>query len=197
VTVLHNKTPDTVQLAIQWILEDNRGTPRAQTSLLKAVIDSLPQSTLESIVNNKIEDASQIHKALVMLRGRDEKDTSLKLLRHVLEERFQQILEITLTAMEPLCAPNVISIIRAGIRTLDDSYMSNACEALNSIPNRKLTQQLGQLIQDAFMPKRAIAAASAGDIDMVLESLSQRPDTWLQECTRAALFTLRGDHSHG
>jgi HEAT repeat protein len=197
VSVLHNKTPDTVQLAIQWILEDNRGAPRAQTSLLKAVIDSLPHSTLESIVNNKIEDASQIHKALVMLRGRDEKDTSLQLLRHVLEERFQQILEITLTAMEPLCAPNVISIIRAGIRTLDDRYMANACEALNSIPNRKLTQQLGQLIQDAFMPKRGIVAASAGDIDVVLESLSQRPDTWLQECTRAALFTLRGDHSHG
>jgi HEAT repeat protein len=197
VSVLHRTTPDAVQLAIQWILEDNRGTPRAQTALLKAVIDTVPPSTLELIINNKIEDASQIHQALVMLRGHETKDTSLKLLKHVLEERFQQILEITLTAMEPLCAPNVISIIRAGMRTLDDRYMANACEALNSIPNRKLTQQLGQLIQDAFMPKRGTAVASTGNIDAALESLSTRSDAWLQECTRAALFTLRGDHVHG
>jgi hypothetical protein len=119
------------------------------------------------------------------------------LLKHVLEERIQQILEITLTAMEPLCAPNVISIIRAGMRTLDDRYMANACEALNSIPNRKLTQQLGQLIQDAFMPKRGPAVASTGNIEIMLESLSQRSDSWLQECSRAALYTLRGDHNHG
>ncbi|MGD8933321.1 MAG: hypothetical protein PVF35_00975 [Gammaproteobacteria bacterium] len=197
VSVLHKNTPDVAQLAIQWILEDNRGTPRAQTSLLKAVINAIPQSTLESIVNNKIEDASQLHKALVMLRGHEEKDTSLRLLKHVLEERIQQILEITLTAMEPLCAPNVISIIRAGMRTLDDRYMANACEALNSIPNRKLTQQLGQLIQDAFMPKRGPAVASTGNIEIMLESLSQRSDSWLQECSRAALYTLRGDHNHG
>jgi ATP/ADP translocase len=197
VSILHKKTPDAVQLAIQWILDDNRGTPRAQTALLKAVIDNIPPSTLELIVNNKIEDASKIHQALVIMRAQDEKGTSLKLLKHVLEERFQQILEITLTAMEPLCAPNVISIIRAGMRTLDDRYMANACEALNSIPNRKLTQKLGQLIQDAFMPKRSAAVATGGNIEAVLESLSLRSDTWLQECTRAALFSLKGEHKHG
>lgn len=198
VEMLRHLTPDAVQLAIQWILEDNRGTPRAQKSLLSAVIENVPNSTLEQIINSKIEDARKIHQALVMVRAQhDEKDSTLKLLKHVLEERFQQILEITLTAMEPLCAPNVISIIRAGIRTLDDRYMANACEALNSIPYRSLTQPLGELIQDAFMPGRGTAVTGAGNIEIALEALSSRSDNWLQECARSALFNLREEHKHG
>jgi HEAT repeat protein len=198
VNVLHKDKLDVLQLAVQWILEDNRGSPRAQKTLLNAVIDTIPLGTLELIINNKIEDARQIHSALVSLRGHtDDRNRTLKLLNHVLEERFQQILEITLAAMEPMCAPRVISIIQAGIKTLDDRYMANACEALYSIPNRKLTQQLGQLIQDAFMPKRETAVSSTGEVEAVLESLSMRPDRWLQECARSALLSFKGNSNHG
>jgi hypothetical protein len=197
VNILHKDNLDVLQLAVQWILEDNRGSPRAQKTLLNAVIDTIPQSTLELIINNKIKDARQIHSALISLRSHnDDKNRTLKLLTHVLEERFQQILEITLTAMEPMCAPEVISIIQAGIKTLDDRYMANACEALNSIPNRKLTQQLGQLIQDAFMPKRETTTYSTGEVKIVLESLLMRPDSWLQECARSALLTFKGNSNH-
>ncbi len=198
VDVLRKDTPDTPQLALEWILEENRGTPRAQKTLLSAVIDAIPQSTLELIIDNKIEDARHIHSALVTVRGhQDDLNKTLKLLKHLLEERLQQVLEIALTAMEPLCATNVISIIRAGIGTLDDRYMANACEALNSIPNQTLTQPLGQLIQDAFMPTRQTVVSSTGSIEVVLESLSMRPDTWLQECARSALHTFQGNSSNG
>jgi HEAT repeat protein len=193
VDTLGKDTSDVSQLALQWILEDNRGTPRAQNTLLDAVIESVPLSTLELIVGNKIEDAREIHRALVMIRGQhDAQNSTLKLLQHLLEERFQQILDITLTAMEPLCAHGVISTIRAGIRTLDDRYVANACEALHSIPHRKLSQPLGQLIQDAFMPARRTAITSPESLEAVLESLAMRPDAWLQECARAALGSCRG-----
>ena len=162
------------------------------------MIESVPLSTLESIIGNKIEDAREIHRALVMIRGQhDRQDSSLRLLQHLLEERFQQILDITLTAMEPLCAKGVISTIRAGIRTLDDRYVANACEALHSIPHRTLTQPLGQLIQDAFMPSRGSAAAATETLETILKSLARRSDAWLQECARAALVTCSGNHRHG
>ena len=185
---------DASQLAIKWILEEKKGTPRAQNTLLCAVIETgLPQSTLESIIENKIEDARQIHGALVTVRGyHDDHNHALKLLCHLLEERFQQILELALTAMEPLCARGVINVIRAGIRTRDDRYVANACEALHSIPHRTLTQPLGQLIQDAFMPARRTGMSSAENLEVALESLAMRPDAWLQECARAALGTCRG-----
>jgi len=190
--ILHKETPDVQQLAIQWILENNRGTPRTQITLLNSAIENIPQGMLELIIDKKIEDARQIHQALSVVCGHyDDKNRTLRLLKHVLEERFQQILEITLTAMEPLCAPNVISIIRAGIRTLDDRYMANACEALNSIPNRKLTQQLGKLFQSAFMTKRETTVSSAENIEVVLEPLLLKSDSWLQACTRTALLSLK------
>ena len=193
VDALRKETPDVSQFALKWIFEDNRGTPRAQNTLLGAVIESLPLSTLESIIGNKIEDARKIHRALVMIRGQhDVQDSTLRLLQHLLEERFQQILDITLTAMEPLCARGVISTIRAGIRTLDDRYMANACEALHSIPHRTLTQPLGQLIQDAFMPARHTAIHGTESLEAVLQSLAMRSDDWLQECARAALISCQG-----
>jgi hypothetical protein len=193
VGALRKETPDVSQFALKWILEENRGTPRAQNTLLGAVIETVPLSTLESIIGNKLEDAREIHRALVMIRGQhDHQNSTLKLLQHLLEERFQQVLDITLTAMEPLCARGVISTIRAGIRTLDDRYMADACEALHSIPHRTLTQPLGQLIQDAFMPARRTAIPSAESLEAVLQSLAMRSDAWLQECARAALISCQG-----
>lgn len=193
VEALRRDTPDVVQLALKWISEDNRGTPRAQNTLLSAVIETVPQSALEMIIGNKIEDARQIHSALLTLRGQHrDHNSTLRLLQHLLEERFQQILDIALTAMEPLCARGVIATIRAGIRTRDDRYVANACEALHSIPHRALTQPLGQLIQDAFMPAHRSAISSAASLETVLESLALRPDAWLRECAGAALLSLPG-----
>ena len=190
--ILREDTPDAQQLAIKWIYEDNRGTPRAQKTLLSGIIDTIPQSTLELMIKNKIEDAHQIYKALLTVRGYQKSQSSaLKLLQHLLEERLQQIIDVALTAMEPLYASNTISVIRAGIRTLDDRYIANACEALNSIPNQALAQPLGQLIEDAFMSTNQGVVSSAGNIETVLESLAIRPDTWLQQCTNSALLALR------
>ena len=194
VEVLLKDAPDAPRLALKWIVEENKGTPRAQNALLCAVIETgLPQSTLEAIIENKIEDAREIHRALATARGyQDDQNSALKLLRHLLEERFQQILEIALTAMEPLCARGVISVIRAGIRTRDDRYVANACEALHSIPHRALTQPLGHLLQDAFMPRRRAEVSSTESLEALLESLATRPDAWLQECARTALGAYRG-----
>ena len=198
VSSLKIHTPDLEQLAIKWILDDNRGSPRAQKTLLNAIIDDMPHTTLESIVKNKIEDARHIYAALKSIRSHTDKDNrSIKLLKHVLKERFQQVLDITLTALEPMCAQNVISIIQAGIRTHDDRYMANACEALNSIPNRKLIQPLGQLLQDAFMPGQDKNEAKTENINSVLEKLMIRQDNWLRECANKTLVNIKENYSHG
>lgn len=201
VEALRKEMPDATELALKWIYEDNRGTPRAQETLLNAVISAIPLSTLELIIDTKIKDARQIHRALITVRhhqhdrNNDNQNNNMRLLQHLLEERFQQVLEIALTAMEPLCARNVISIIRAGIRTLDERHMANACEALNSIPNQTLTQPLEQLIQDAYMHTRQTVTSSTESIEVVLESLAMRSDTWLHECANSALLTLQRNNN--
>ncbi|MCK4704237.1 MAG: HEAT repeat domain-containing protein, partial [Gammaproteobacteria bacterium] len=196
VDVLRIDTPDATQLALKWIIEDNRGTPRAQETLLNAVIDAIPKSKLELIIDNKIKDAQQIHKALLTLYGfQDKNNSALKLLHHLLEERLQKIVEIALTAMQPLCADNVISVIRAGMRTLDERHIANACEALSSIPDQTLIQPLSELIQDAFMPSQLKLASTTENVEIVLQTLMLRPDTWLQQCASSALLTLRKNNN--
>ena len=192
VDTFHKETPDAPELALKWITDDNRGTPRAQETLLNAIIKTMPQNELKLIVDNKIKDARQVHRMLVTLRDyKASLNNHLGLLKHVLEERLQQILEITLTALEPLCAPHVIPIIRAGIRTHDERHMANACEALQSIPNQKLTLTLGQLFQDAYMPTKETKLSNTDDIEAVLDSLASRRDPWLQECAKAARDSFR------
>ena len=200
VEVLRKETPDTTKLALKWISEDNIGTPRAQETLLDAIINTAPLSTFESIVENKIKDAQNIHRALITVRSHqderdDEQNNHMRLLQHLLEERFQQILEIALTAMEPLCAKNVIAIIRAGIRTLDERHMANACEALHSIPHHTLTQPLGQLMQEAYMPSSQTVKSKTENIDDVLDSLASRSDSWLNECVDAVRVTLQRENN--
>ena len=201
IEALRKETPDATILALKWISEDNRGTPRAQETLLNAIISAVPLSTLKSIIDNKIKDARQIHRALITVqnhlndKNNDNQNNNMRLLRHLLEERFQQILEIALTAMEPLCARNVISVIIAGIRTLDERHMANACEALNSIPNQRFAKPLGQLIQDAYMHTHQTVTSSTESIEVTLESLATRSDTWLQECTNSALLSLQRNNN--
>ena len=55
IEALRKETPDATILALKWISEDNRGTPRAQETLLNAIISAVPLSTLKSIINNKIK----------------------------------------------------------------------------------------------------------------------------------------------
>jgi uracil-DNA glycosylase len=69
--------------------------------------------------------------------------------------------------------------------------MANACEALQSIPNQKLTLTLGQLFQDAYMPTKETKLSNTDDIEAVLDSLVSRRDPWLQECAKAARNSLR------
>jgi HEAT repeat protein len=194
---LYQDVPDRTNLVLDWILEGNRGTPRAQNTLLSsAIAEELPPSVLESIIKKKIADAHQLYRALVTVRGhRDTENIALKLLCRLLEERCQQIIEIALTAMEPLCARGVIAVIRGGISTRDERYVADACEALHSIPNRKLAQPLGQLIEEAFTPGRRKGTNGAETLETVLESLTARPDAWLRECAGAALATYRGTAS--
>jgi hypothetical protein len=117
----------------------------------------------------------------------------LRLIEHLLEERFKQILEIALTAMEPLCDTYVISTIRAGLRTNDDRYIANACEALHSITHLKFTHSLGQMIQDAFMPPRLKVVAKADSIEVLLEKLMMRRDDWLQYCAEHSSELIKGN----
>jgi ATP/ADP translocase/HEAT repeat protein len=191
---LRKQVPDAIEFVLTWMIEDNRGSPRAQNTLLSSVIEKgMPQGALESIINKKIADARQIYGALATVRHhRQAGNSALELLCCVLEERLQQILEIALTAMEPLCPPGVIAVIRGGISTRDKRYVANACEALQSIPNRKLVQPLGQLIQDAFMPAHRAVSPATEKLEGVLESLATRPDAWLRECAGVALAATRG-----
>jgi hypothetical protein len=190
---LRKQVPDLTDLVLDWVLR-NRSTPRAQNTLLSAVIGSgLPRDALESIIKNKITDARQLYSNLITLRKHSESGSSaLQLLCRLLEERFQQVLDIALTAMEPLCAHGVIAVIRGGISTRDERYVANACEALHSIPNRKLVQPLGQLIQEAFMPAHRMEITGTEKLEVVLEALAARPDAWLRECSGAALAACRG-----
>jgi hypothetical protein len=111
-------------LALEWI-SSNRGSLRAQQSLLRSLLEStLPTSVFEEIARTKASEARVAQQALCMLvkSPGSGASTAHTLLRHALKEHLDQTIELALMAMEPLYEPGIIGIIRAGFLSGDTNF---------------------------------------------------------------------------
>ncbi|MEA2093242.1 MAG: hypothetical protein U9P11_01610, partial [Pseudomonadota bacterium] len=191
---LGKASPDSGDIALRWI-SDNRGTPRAQQSLLGILQQQdLPAAVYECIASQKVDETLQLQDACALLEdrsGRDNEPAALTLVRYTLNERMEQTIQLALLALEPLHEPGIIGIIRAGFSSGDIRHAANACEALCNLDNRHVAGRLHDILQQTLSKQRAENTGMRfKDQAQVLDWCIKEKDEWLQYCARHALQSL-------
>jgi hypothetical protein len=176
-------------LALKWI-SSNRGSPRAQQSLLKSLLEStLPASVFENIARIKSEEARVLQQALCML-GEDsarDPDTAHTWLRHVLKEHLDQTIELALMAMEPLYDPGVLGIIRGGFLSGDSRHVANACEVLGNLDRKHVVRSLNEILENAACNDACKDGSTFQSLDDALYWCANHESDWLKSCGVQAL----------
>lgn len=185
-----------VELLIRWIL-DNRGFPRAQQSVLKALSGyRLPEDGFQRIAESKVNEATALWRALRVLRHergtQDPQNETLALLELVLQERVKQVLDLALMAMENFEDRGAVAAIRAGLASPDRRQIAHACEALHNLRDHALTAPLIAIVDSTGFEKKEAREARGPSFQNsrdVVAWCTAHPDTWLRECATCLIST--------
>ncbi len=184
---LQRHVADFQDIATRWV-SDNQGNPRAQQALIEYLQQTkLPNAAYESIAGRKADEASRLHDALAGLEqaiARNGETNALVLLRHTLQERLEQTIQLALLALTPLHEPGTIGIIRAGFSSGDLRHVANAIEALGNLDNRHVAERLHAILQDSIGKQDRGGTGVFGNLDRVLDWCLAQTDTWVQDCAR-------------
>jgi AAA family ATP:ADP antiporter len=182
-------------LALEWI-SSNRGSLRAQQSLLRSLLEStLPTSVFEEIARTKASEARVAQQALCMLvkSPGSGASTAHTLLRHALKEHLDQTIELALMAMEPLYEPGIIGIIRAGFLSGDTRHVANACEALGNLDKKDIVSSLNEILQNSASNDFSKEKTAFQSIDDVLDWCAKNENDWLRSC---GIKAMQPDNAH-
>ena len=171
-------------VALDWI-SGNRGSLRAQQSLLSSLLEStLPASVFEDLARTKSEEARVLQQALCMLEDNTAggPDTARTLLRHALQEHLDQTIELALMAMEPLYEPGIIGIIRGGFLSGDSRHVANACEVLSTLDKASVASSMNAILQNAACNDFSRDGETFQSLDEVLNWCATNRDDWLKSC---------------
>jgi hypothetical protein len=145
--VLELQCRDKSKQFYEWIRDNTQGTPRAQKVLLESLIASgASNHMLSRIAETRTAYAAEILSVLHELDSSDSAIAEVQLLKMVLQERFGQVVDLALLALQPMVESGAIAVIRAGIKTRDVRYRSDALEALQSLRNNELASRISLLV---------------------------------------------------
>lgn len=178
----------------EWVRESSISLRAQQTLLGTEQAAILPEMMLADIALGKAREAEQLQQALQRLQAEDTASASRRLLEHVLHERFEQMVQLALQALEPLYEPGLIEVIRAGFSSGDERYIANAGEALSNLTDRAaaslLHEVLGRARGDCNSPDTGIFHT----VRDVLNWCSGHRDAWLRSCAgRVRQVSDQGD----
>ena len=178
--ILAERHGHNMQIQLGRLNESMGGSPRMQASLLEQLIkDGASKELLQAYAESKADEAGMIEMALNTIKQELKKNSSLSLemLRVVLEERLENIVDLTLQAMQGSEDKEVISSIRLGIQSGDAGYRASGCEALHNLDNARIGRSLA-VILEAGMAESKTAFENLAD---VLGWCLERDDPWLIE----------------
>jgi hypothetical protein len=179
---------DIKEAAIPWILE-NAGTPRAEQALLESLLhEPLPKALFLRIAMEKVRYAQDLrHAALILDRfAVTQNANGARLMRIVLAERINQVINLSLTALRSSEDAEAISVIQAGLSSGDSRQVANAREALHNLRHN----QIVRLLDDLLNRDRDTALLSGSErcrfrgMEEMLEWCMGRPDPWLKDVAR-------------
>jgi hypothetical protein len=206
-TALTDRHPDVVDAALgvleecvedlparlfKWLNESSAPPRQQQQVLCYLSRQGVPRQPFEEFAGRRLNDAAQMAQALHVLENDAARaDAGWTLMKIVLSERFTQMLEVALLAMENLGDSHSIRIVYVALKSKDKRQVARAREALTTIANSNLGAQLGQLLMIASdryavvdTVPGAAAFKSAAD---ALHWCANHVDYWLNECAQHAL----------
>jgi hypothetical protein len=144
-----------------------------------------PQASLiRKMAYTKAEDAhsiSVVRDALYNHIPADNTTANIHLMRHLLQEREQQVLQLVLLLLEHMEDPRTIAIIREGLLSGDRRYIASASEAIRHIGNKRLAILLSDLLDDVSHQKTQEANKRFPSLHSILEWCKKRHDPWMQQ----------------
>jgi hypothetical protein len=171
-----------------WVIAGNRGSPRAQATLLEGLIArGLPTALLQAVSRAKAADASQLGEALgeveaAVHSGR----TGLALLEQTLRERVEQTIDLALLAAQAANGGDALATIRAGLWNGDARLRADAREALEHLEDRELARSLAGTLRNAEQVRPGPRSVRSRNAVGVLAWAGARDDPWLSACARHA-----------
>ena len=196
--MLRETQPPFEDWARRWVVDENRGSPRAQQAVLDALLEQgLQNPVLEQIVSAKTQSAQWMSAALATVAGAAKPDRpALGVLVTLLGERVRGLANVALTAMEPLSDGATIATLRSALNSGDKRYMASACEALRNLDNMRIAQRLGALLEgDHRGSGRSSQRPVFADVEEALTWCHSQADAWLSACARGAMRELRTDEA--
>lgn len=189
---LHDDQQGLRAILMRWLAVENRGSPRAQQTLLSALLkQGLPNEASARVFHHKTEDAVSLYRAMVSLGRSTAAGAGFTLVGLTLAERVPQVLDLALQALQSLEDPIAVATIRAGVKSRNPRHVANACEALRNMESRPETRTLSRLVEalhrrGRFGSDRELFPSAQAVLDWCLD----RDDRWLRTCADHAVRAL-------
>ena len=177
---------------INVLIDSQYGSPRARHAMIDFLIEhGASAEVLQSISVAMAENAVQMHNAVMLLEKEESHYTpAIILLRHAIEERTHELIDLSLLALQSSPHDSDIEVIRAGLKSRDRRHFSNACELLSMISHGRLTSLLMHIFDSAGDQHAGSAKDVFTSVDDVLEWICAGTDPWLNECAAYLNTTL-------
>lgn len=149
-------------------------------------------STLLAIAEALAEESVRTVDWLAAVRCRRQDSAALQILQFALSERVEQLIDLSLMALQPLAQFDGVASIRFGLKSSDVRDRARACEGLQLVENvpfaRKWSIAMERLRHDD-------GPGSAADLNLPasLTTIARRADPWLRKCALAACTGIGND----
>ncbi|MEA1890407.1 MAG: hypothetical protein U9N50_11580, partial [Pseudomonadota bacterium] len=184
----------------QWLasqlLENQSGSPRARQAMLDYLIEQgAAADVLQSISVVLAENAVQMHDADTLLE-KEEKQfmPAMLLMRLVIGERRQELVDLSLLALQASPHDSEIAGLRAALKSRDSHLVSNACVQLSMLSNKRLTSLLRYIFDATGDSHPVMNEGSFLSITDVLAWIASGTDPWLNKCADYLNSSMRSSH---
>ncbi len=176
--------PDPLQWLIGILTERPDGSPRVRRTMIDYLVRyGASADAMQSISIAMAEIALQMHQAVKVLeKEAAPSTTAILLLRHALEERMHEQIDLSLQALQSVPHDSDIEIIGACLKSRGKRYYAHARELLSAISCRKSASILLYLLDDIENNRSGTAETAFTSIDDVLAWIADSADPWLIEC---------------
>nr|MCU0935034.1 hypothetical protein [Gammaproteobacteria bacterium] len=175
-------------LAQRWIIVGRQGSPRAQATLLEALMaQGLPHSVLVAAARARAADARWLEEALSRVEAAVRSgQRRFALLEQTLRERVAQTVDVALLALQGSGDGEAFAAVRAALRSGDARFRADAREALANLGDREVAGLLAGVLRDPEDRLRATAPGRFRDADEAARWCTVHGDPWLSACARHA-----------
>lgn len=178
---------------VLWLTAEANGSPRAQRAFLGVLHEvGVDSEQLRDIARSRAELARSFYLGhQILAQHKEYQSAPYQLVRHILQERTREYVELSLYAMKGLENPDDTYIVWASLNSNDPRYIANACEVLRDLNNKELGELLSDLVaQQPLKFSKQKNICFKDNVTSVLSWCKSLPDPWLSMCAKQAMESL-------